>query len=377
MMFKWKIMIIMTILIVLIKTPISVFAMNIDDMITQNLNVLDLKPVESLIDKTGQSTTIDFNELILKAIKGELNLSPTSILNEFSKLVFNEIYENNSLMRNLLVIAFLSAFMKNLTESFENKGVGELGFFVSYIMLVIVVFSSFNVAVSIAQTIISDLAGLMEASVPLFISLIVMSGQVASAYAFHPVIIFAINIVSFFIKDFLLPLIVLTAAIHIINYLSEREILDKFSELMKSFCGWTLKGICFLFISILAIQRISVPILNNVALKTAKSSMGAIPIVGDALTGTMDTVMYFMSATKSGVLIAMLILIITICSVPIVKLLILFVIYKFMAAVIQPICDSRIVSCMDSIAGFVILLVSCVVMVTVMFIVSVVIIMSY
>lgn len=369
--------IILLIFFVMVFTPTKVTGSTVERMIEQNLDALNLKEIESVIDKTSQHSQINFNELILKAIKGELDLSPLNIIKSISKIMFEELYENSSIMRNLLVISFLAALIKNLTESFESKGVGELGFLVSYIMLIMVAFSSFTVAVSITQSLISDLASIMEASVPLLISLIVMSGQVVSAYAFHPIIVFIINIITFFIKDTLIPIVVLATGIHIVNYLTEKEILTKFAELIRTISIWTLKGICFLFISILALQRISSPILNNLAIKTAKSSMGAIPVIGDALIGTVDTVMSFTHAAKSGVIIALIVAVIMLCAIPVIKLLALVAIYKFIAAVTEPICDERIVDCVDSIGNFLMLLIGCVVMVIVMFIVNLVVIMSY
>ena len=104
--------------------------------------------------------------------------------------------------------------------------------------------------------------------------------------------------------------------------------------------------------------------------------MGAIPVVGGVLNGAIDSVMYFSDAVKSGALVTIILIIISICVVPTIKILAIVITYKLMAAVIQPISDPRIVKCIDSIGSYTAMLLGCVVLVMVMFIFSVMIILS-
>jgi len=337
------------------------------------LDSIDITTIENSFTPSG----ISFSSLLERALSGTLDLSPSALMDGALRLMAGELMAQFTLMRSLFFIAILSALLKNLTDSFQNKGVGELGFYVSYIALVGVAFRSFAMAAASMQDLIGSLTGIMEACLPLMVSLIVMTGNIGGAYVFHPLVIFIINIGASVIKNLIVPVIMLGAGIHIVNYLTEHEIISKFAVLVKLGASLSLKSIVIVFAAVLGLQRISAPILDNLALKTARSATGAVPVVGDMLTGAMDTVLSFAQAAKGGVSVAIIISVFTVCALPVLRMLVLVAVYKFTAAAIQPICDKRICECIDAIASFSLILLGAAVSVCVMFIFSVMIMLSF
>lgn len=298
-------------------------------------------------------------------------------MESFLSALFSEVIACAALIRNMLVICVLSALLKNLTESFKNKAVGELGFYVCYVVLVIVLLTAFQTAVDLTRGVITTLAGMMQASIPLLISLLVMSGAAGSAYAFSPALVFAVNAVSVLVGGVIAPLAVLGASVEIVNYLTEKEILKNFAALLKKLCTWSLRGVTVGFAAVLTLQKISAPILNNVVARSAKAAAGAAPVVGDMLAGAWDMVLVWASAVKSGVLVALVVAVAAACAVPLVKLVALIFIFKAAAALAQPVCDERVVKCIDSIAGFSLLLLGCLAAVAAMYVLAVVILLSF
>jgi stage III sporulation protein AE len=337
------------------------------------LEQLDMTAVEYSLAPSG----ISFGTLVERALSGTLDLSPGALMDGALRLMAGELMAQFTLMRGLFIIAILSALLKNLCDSFENKGVGELGFYVCYVALVGISFRSFGIAASAMQGLIVTLVGIMEAALPLMISLIVMTGNIGGAYAFHPLLVFAVNIGASLIKNMLVPLIMLGAGLHIVNYLTEHEVISKFADLVKLGASLSLKAIVVVFGAVLGLQRVSAPILDNLALRTAKSASGAVPVVGDMLSGAMDTVLGFAHAAKGGVSVAIIISVLTVCAVPVLRVLVLIAVYRFTAAAIQPICDKRISDCIDAIASFSLLLLGAAVSVSVMFLFAVLIMLSF
>ena len=60
--------------------------------------------------------------------------------------------------------------------------------------------------------------------------------------------------------------------------------------------------------------------MDNVAARTAKSAVNAVPVVGDILTGAVDIVTYWTSAVRSGVAVALIIAVAAALIVPAAKL---------------------------------------------------------
>lgn len=346
------------------------------EILTRQLDMLNLDEFSSVIDKTYEGNSIDIKELALNALSGNLDISISGIIRSCLNIFMGEVVSNIALMRNLLVISLLSAILKNFSDSFKNSSIGEISFFAVYSILVLIAFSSFRTACFIASETTEMLSSIISGGMPLITAIVLMSGYTASAYVFNPILMFLANSITFFISDVVLPGIILVASLQIVNYLTEKEMLTRLTELFKSLLTTGLKVLGILFMGVLSLQRITAPIINSAIGKTAKSAINAVPVVGEVFATTVDTYFYWAQAAKSGVIVAVFIGVTLVFAVPIIKIVSLMVMYKLTAAIIQPICDARIVNCLDAIGSFTGLLLSAALTVIIMFLFSLMIILT-
>jgi stage III sporulation protein AE len=338
---------------------------------------LDFRAIDSAIDSTDTLAPTSFRDLASRAVNGELDLPFEGILSAAWRLLFQELYANAGLMRNLIILGILCAVLKTLTDAYKDKEVGELAFYAVYIVIVIVLVTSFGVVTDIVNGLVDMLSTLMSAAIPLMISLLVMSGNAAGAYALNPLMIFTANLITAFVKNILTPVIIMGAAIQLINYIVERDVLSRLTELLKSAVSWGIKGIALLYAAVISLQRISLPLVNNLAVRTGKAAMKAVPVVGGILDGTLDTVLYWTSSVKSGVLAALIAVVALACAVPVVKAVAVILAYKLTAALIQPVSDPRVVKCIDSVGAYSSLLLQAGLIVVAMFVYTIVILLSF
>jgi len=162
-----------------------------------------------------------------------------------------------------------------------------------------------------------------------------------------------------------------------INHLSEGSTFSHAVDILKSIAKIALRFMVFLFLSLLALQKISAPIVNNLAIQGARAVAGSVPMVGNALNSAMDTLIHLSSAAKSGVLVALVIVISIAVSVPLLKMATFMVIYKLTAALVQPICDERIVKCLDGLGDYIGMLIGAGALVSAMFIFTSVIMLTF
>jgi stage III sporulation protein AE len=336
---------------------------------SSQLDMFDFKELDS-------TTGIDFKDLIVKAVSGQLDLSLSNLGKRAAGILFHEITDNWRLIRNLMVIVVLCAVLQNLTDSFKNKGVGELGFYVGYMALVMVLFASFTNTIGIMTGVVKAMSDIMAAAIPIALGLLAISGSLSSASMFSPLFAFVIEALTLFVRHLLTPMLIFSTGLEIVNFLTEKKPLSNFAELIRKIADWSIKTIAVVFLAVLSIQRLSAPILNNVAMKTAKSAANAIPVVGGMISGAFDAVVYWGQAAKSGMLVALVIALVIAVSVPILKILAMLIIYKLTAAIVQPISDERIVDCLTSIGKSCALILQAGVTVAVMFIVSVVVLLA-
>ena len=319
-----------------------------------------------------------FIDLVHDALTGRLDLTPMGLLNSFAGVVFGEFMANGQLIRQLLVVAIIGALMSVLTEAFTHKSAGETGFYVTFLMTAALAVSSFYIAVGVLNRLINTVTVIMQASLPLMIGLLTMGGNFVGAAGFNSLLFFALQLLARFISTVFVPLVLAAAALDIAGKLSkEGTKLDKLAELVRKIAEWTLKGILAVFAFLLTLQRFTAPIVSNAAIRTTRNVAGAVPVVGNALAAAMDTVVSFSQAARSGVLVAMVLVLCATVAGPVIKIFALSFIYKAVAAFIQPVADKRLVALMDSIGKHLITLLVAAVLIGVMCIYTVVILLSF
>ena len=340
------------------------------DSIETQIRALDMSEMDQVTGGRG------FSDLVVRAVNGQLDLSPRGILTWVADSFLREVIDLLSIMRGFFIIALLGAVFKVLCASFTQKAVAELGFYVNYLIAVSLLLSSFLICVDLMNGLIGTLSGIMEAAVPLMISVTVMAGSGVKAYALNPVILFGTTFISSFVKNFITPVIISAAVLQIVNYLMEKEMLQRLTLLIKNTVAWSLKITAIAFSSILALQGITAPIVNNLAARSAKFAINSVPVVGVAMSGAVDTVLFAAGSIRSGVMASVLVTVVTTCAFPLMKIAAFIFVYKLAAGVLQPVCDERIVGLIDSIGGFAALILGACTVVVGMFVFMVVVMLS-
>jgi len=344
----------------------------------KQLELVDFEGINVIVGQSDNESVrnLDLATLARQAISGELDLSPVHLADMLITGLAGEAAGLLSMLRHMVLLALLGAVFKELSASFRQKGVSELGFYVHFLLMLSVLLSSFSLCLGITQSLVGELCAFMLAAQPVLIGLVTASGNVAAAFAFAPLLLSAVNIIAFFIDRLLAPVITMAAVLQIVNCLSERAGLEKLSLLLQNGLRWALGLTATAFVAVLSIQRISAPAANTAVARTAKLAVNAIPVVGATLVNAVDTVAVWSGAVRSGVMIAVVLALVLLCAVPLLKLAAFALVYKLTAALLQPISDPRIGKAVDAAGSFAGLLLGAAAVVSVMFIFMIMLMLS-
>lgn len=350
---------------------------------TDSAKILD----QQLKDSTGISDSIrkyysgdseelfpefDPEKIVSEAVKGDLKFSFSGILNRIIKYLLKEVFLNVDILIKIVILAIICAILKNLQNSFLSESVGELAFFVCYIVLVSMLMISFSTAMRMCTDIIDSMVTFMHSIIPLLITLLATSGSISSAGVFQQVLVVLVEIGATVIKNFFIPLIFFVTVLNIVNNISDKIQLTKLSGFMKQVCTWGLGFILTIFIAIVSIQGSMGAVVDGVTSKTAKFALGAfIPVVGKYLADAADTVVGCTLVIKNASGIIAMIGIIIICLAPLLKILAMVVLYKLACAFVEPISDKKITNCLNDMAGSLTYILGVTAAVAVMFLIAI------
>ncbi len=332
----------------------DVTASIIDEQLRANDNTAVGESIKKYYNSDSEKLFPEFDpqKIVTAAAKGDFKFSIQGMLERIARYLLEEIFLNVDILLKIIILAIICAVLKNLQNSFLSESVGELAFFVCYIVIVSILMVSFSYAMKMCMSIIDSMVTFMHAIIPLLITLLVSAGSISSAGVFQPILIMLVEVGATVIKNFFIPLIFLVTVLNIVNNISDKLQLTKLSGFLKQLCTWGLGFILTVFIAVVSIQGSMGAVVDGVTSKTAKFAIGTfIPVVGKYLADAADTVVGCTLVIKNASGLIAMIGIIIICLAPLLKILALVILYKLACAVIEPISDKKITNCLNDMAG--------------------------
>lgn len=131
---------------------------------------------------------------------------------------------------------------------------------------------------------IQNLISFSNALIPLLITLMVTTGNIASAGMLQPIILFIITFIGNFINTILIPIALISVSLSIISNISSKVQIDKLAKFLNNSVIWVLGIVLTLFVGISSLEGSITNGVDALTVKTTKSAVSTfIPIVGKIL----------------------------------------------------------------------------------------------
>lgn len=300
--------------------------------------------------------------------EGKGNLSFDVLAKAVLSLCFKEVKSVLALVVSIVTIAIICALLKNLQDAFSDESTSKIAFYACFVLIIMVLSRSFIISISVAKDVITRVSEFMNALLPILVTMIGLAGGITQAVALDPFILGSVILIPKIYADIIIPMILMGFVLEFANNLSEEHKISSLCSLLKQFIIWTQGIILTAFIALLTIRGITSSTLDAVTLKTAKFAIdNFIPIVGKTFSDAITSVAGYSLIIKNAVSSIGLLAIVLILLYPIIKLIMIILIYKLSAALIEPISDSRITKSLESAGNSMVLIISCVLTISLIF----------
>jgi stage III sporulation protein AE len=307
----------------------------------------------------------------IQFIKGEKKFSLQEWFIAFAKYIFFELLSNGKILGILIMLVIFSSLLQSLQNAFEKSTVSKIADNVVFLVLVVFALNSFYVATQATQDAITVMIDFLRALIPILLALIATSGGVISVGVFHPILIFLMNTSGLLVTYFVLPLILVSTILSIVSIINDELKVTKLASLIRNVAVGVLGIFLTIFLGVLSVQGLTTAVTDGVAVKTAKFvTSNFVPVVGKVFADVTDTVISASLLLKNTVGIVGLVTLLAIVVFPAIKILVLALIYKFSAAILQPVGSKNIISTIDTIGKSVTYLFVCLSIVSLMFFLS-------
>ena len=346
---------IILIFILLLIVPNQVFAEDTEENEKIMESTKEEFNIKGFIDEAEKYTgdffeDMDLTDMFNQAIQGKIDNQ--KLYKKIINLLGKEVTSSLKTLISILVIIVIHGILKSITDNLENNSVSQIIYFVQYILIVTLIMSNFTEIIELVRKTANDLVGFINVLIPLLLTLMVYTGNIATSTIIEPIILFVSNFVGNLIVDILIPIVLIIVVFSIISKISEKVQIDKLSKFLKSGVVWVLGVILTIYVGVVSLEGTLSSSVDGITAKTAKTAVSSvIPVVGKVLGDVVDSVLGCGVILKNAVGFVGVIVILGICVAPIIKIATLSIIYSLASAVIQPIADDKIVKLLDEMGG--------------------------
>ena len=249
----------------------------------------------------------------------------------------------------VLLLVLVAALFSNFTEVFGNNQTAEVSFYIVYMLLFAILLHSFQMISQGISEKLQDLMVFMKALMPSYFLAVTAASGSATAMVFYEMVMVVIYLIQVVLLRLVLPGIHGYVLLEMINYLHKEDFLSHMAELMQTVLGWTLKTCTGITIGMQLVQNMISPAVDSLKRNVVGKTAAAIPGIGNAINGVTETALATAVLIRNSLGVMGILLLLLLGLPPVIKLGFTALIYKLLAALVQPVSDKRLVGCLSTI----------------------------
>ena len=315
-------------------TRICVYAAENQDFSREEeaLGELDLKEVEMAVDQL-----LEEKQSMRGMIRDILKSGQAFSAEQWKAVIQQGVWDAMGIQKetcvHILVLVLLSAVFCHLSGVFQNNQIGDISFYMIYLLLFLLLLQAFDEMTGQMERLLEGVAVFMKALLPAYYIALTGACGVATATAFYQMILILIFLTEKILLLFLLPAIRMYLVLELINFLTKEEFLSKMTELLKNGILWALKSMIGVIVGIQLIQRMISPAVDTLKRSVIGRTAGAIPGVGNLFSGVTEVVLGSAVLIKNGLGAAAIVILLLAGAAPLCRMGISALAYQFLAAV--------------------------------------------
>ncbi len=311
---------------------------------------LDFDAIDENLAEMFPRQRIQFLEVLSALLDGDMESVGQKLLEYAADKLSYEYASNKRSLVYILLIAVIAAVFTNFSDALQSRQVSKVSFYVLYMLIITMCLQTFRVAMSGLEGQIAKVVEFMRLLCPVYFLSVALSSGSSSAVMFYGLTLFLIYIIEAVILHLVLPMINVYIMLQVVNHLLGGDSLGEFADLLKKLITWGLKTMFGIVIGINVVQGLLGPAIDVLKRSALTKGIEAIPGIGNTFGSITDVVLGTAVLLKNGIGMAGALFLLLLCVVPVAQMVILCLLFKVTAALVQPVSDERITGCIRSVS---------------------------
>ena len=312
------------------------------------LEELKLDDIQEILDGELGDHHFSIMETLKSVMKGEIPFSKEVVQKFLYNLFFLRINKERELIMKVTLLILFAAIFHVFTDVFGNGQVGNISFYVVYLLLFIFLTDDFSEMSQELERKLTWFADFMKGLTPAYYMTVAASNGISTATFFYQGVLFLVLIIQWGLKSIVLPCANLYILLMFVNHLSKEEMVSKLADLLHSLTGWMLKTFTGIVVGMQVVQNMVIPVVDSLKRGLLGKTASVIPGVGNAVNTVTELMLTGAMLIRNSFGAVILLVIILVGAEPMIHYLFMTLIYKVLSAVAEPVSDKRIVSCLTT-----------------------------
>lgn len=250
----------------------------------------------------------------------------------------------------ILGIILCGAVFKNVTDILKEGTVMKTGAFVTYIAVMLLLFVAYENGFSVAKETCGKVMDFLYALVPTFFCAVAFTGGNVTGTVMYQWTGICISMIHMVVVNLLLPLTNYYVILSLINHGMEDRKFNSLCRLLKKVILFINRGMLGIIVGMTSIKSMTVPLADNVKNTFLKKAISLVPGVGNGVESIAETVAGTGNLIKNTIGAAGLVTVVLLIAVPLIKLLVMNVLFRLLAAVTEPVSDRNVTAGMNAVS---------------------------
>lgn len=310
----------------------------------------DVEEIQQFLNSSEEAEPLSFQKLMSDLMSGNLDEVMSEAGKSIENALFSQVKKGGGMMGQVLALGLIGAVFTVFSGAFNGSQVSEAGFFVTYLLLFTFLAASFLTSMEIAVNLAGKIMDFMKVLMPSYFLAAAFAGNTISSVVLYEGTFGMVAAAELLVLKFLLPTVKMYVLLVLAGHIAREELLTKLTDLLGKVVSWTLKTALGLMMGVHLIQGMVLPYADAVKQGGVRRLVEVIPGIGQGAGAVTQMVLGSGVLIKNTIGAAGVVCIAVMAAVPFLKLAVFMVLYHGTAAVLQPVCDKRIVSCISGVA---------------------------
>ena len=316
---------------------------NVQDVTKDIADSLNMDNFLSIFEDYASENNIegfDVSSLYNDLLSGN-GIQYENILDSLVGNIFKEVKNSISSVTSIFIIVIIMAIVTSL-ELDKDSDVVKITKLVIVISISALLLKNYLDIVTMFKNIVNILGYIMQIVSTFLLGILMATGKITSTGIIEPLLLFIANFICFATEYIVIPFFTISVAINIVSRISENIKMDNLSSMFRKSSLYIFTTIIGIFLFVLSMESSVTKSIDSMYFKTAQNMVSNfVPVVGKFLSDSLDTVLGATEAIgKVGGIVALIATII-IVSIPIIKLILVIVLYNILIAISEPINEDK------------------------------------